>query len=51
MTNEEVFLAQAEWMRDNFNQHPTQAKQVLDELIENIESVIGGGGILNQPPS
>lgn len=51
MTDLEILLAQAVWMRNNFNAHPTQAKQVLDEQIENIESVIGGGGILNQPPS
>ena len=29
---------------------PTTPNKVLDETIENLQSVIGGGGIKNPPP-
>ena len=52
MADEEiqVILDQVQYINNNLSAtHP--AKQVAIETIENLKSFIGGGGILNPPPS
>lgn len=52
MTDEEiqVILDQVQYIDNNLSAtHP--AKQVAEETIENLKSFIGGGGVLNPPPS
>ena len=44
-----VILLQVQYINNNLSAtHP--AKRVTTETIENLQSVIGGGGIKNPPP-